>query len=70
MFVAAFLGNRIRALFHKNKPTKEVAEKEHPKLLELWNKYGTIGLGFIVTVSVGAPISLAVGAGLNANFKN
>ena len=69
MFVAAFLGNRIRALFHKNKPTKEVAEKEHPKLLELWNKYGTIGLGFIVTVSVGAPISLAVGAGLNANFK-
>jgi membrane protein YqaA with SNARE-associated domain len=70
VFVAAFLGNRIRALFHKNKPTKEVAEKEHPKLLELWNKYGTIGLGFIVTVSVGAPISLAVGAGLNANFKN
>ena len=68
-FVAAFLGNNIRALFRKNKPTKDAVEKKHPMILRLWNKYGTIGLGFIVTVSVGAPISLAVGFGLNADIK-
>ena len=69
VFVAAFLGNKIRALFHKNKPTKEVAKKKHPVLLRVWNKYGIIGLGFLGTISVGAPISLAVGIGLNANIK-
>jgi membrane protein YqaA with SNARE-associated domain len=69
VFVAAFLGDRIRALFHKNKPTKDVAEKKHPMMLRLWNKYGIIGLGFLGTMSVGAPISLAVGIGLNANVK-
>ena len=68
-FVAAFLGDKIRALFHKNKPTKDVAEKKHPMMLRLWNKYGIIGLGFLGTMSVGAPISLAVGIGLNANIK-
>lgn len=69
VFVAAFLGNRIRALFHKKKPTKEAAEKKHPMILRLWDKYGVFGLGFLGTVSVGAPISLAVGIGLNTNIK-
>jgi len=69
VFVAAFLGNNIRALFHKNKPTKDAVEKKHPMILRLWNKYGIIGLGFLGTISVGAPISLAVGIGLNANTK-
>jgi membrane protein YqaA with SNARE-associated domain len=69
VFVAAFLGDKIRALFHKKKPTKDVAEKKHPMMLRLWNKYGIIGLGFLGTMSVGAPISLAVGIGLNANIK-
>ena len=69
VFIAAFLGNQIRAIFHKNKPTKEGAAKKHPRIIQLWNKYGVIGLGFLGTVSVGAPISLAVGAGLNANLK-
>jgi membrane protein YqaA with SNARE-associated domain len=68
-FVAAFLGDKIRALFHKKKPTKDAAEKKHPMMLRLWNKYGIIGLGFLGTMSVGAPISLAVGIGLNANVK-
>jgi membrane protein YqaA with SNARE-associated domain len=68
-FVAAFLGNKIRALFHKKKPTKDAVEKKHPMILRLWNKYGIIGLGFLGTMSVGAPISLAVGIGLNANIK-
>ena len=69
VFVAAFLGDKIRALFHKNKPTKEAAAQKHPMILKLWNKYGIIGLGFLGTVSVGAPISIAVGVGLNANIK-
>jgi membrane protein YqaA with SNARE-associated domain len=69
VFVAAFLGDKIRSLFHKKKPTKEAAEKKHPMILRLWNKYGIIGLGFLGTVSVGAPISIAVGIGLNANIK-
>ena len=67
--VAAFLGNNIRAFFHKKKPTKDAAEKKHPKMLALWNKYGIVGLGFLGTMSVGAPVSLAVGIGLNANVK-
>lgn len=69
VFVAAFLGDKIRALFHKNKPTKEVAQKKHPMVLRLWNKYGIIGLGFLGTVTVGAPVSIAVGVGLNADIK-
>jgi len=68
-FVAAFLGNNIRALFHKKKPAKEDVEKKHPMILRLWNKYGIIGLGFLGTMAVGAPISLAIGIGLNANIK-
>ena len=47
VFIAAFLGNQIRAIFHKNKPTKEVAAKKHPRIIQLWNKYGVIGLGFL-----------------------
>ena len=69
VFVAAFLGDKIRAFFHKKKPTKENAQKKHPMILRLWNKYGIIGLGFLGTMSVGAPISIAVGVGLNANLK-
>lgn len=68
-FVAAFLGDKIRAFFHKKRPAKDAAEKKHPMMLRLWNKYGIIGLGFLGTMSVGAPISLAVGIGLNANIK-
>ncbi len=69
VFIAAFLGNKIRALFHKNKPSRELAEKKHPLIIKLWNKYGMFGLGFLGTISVGAPISLAVGVGLNANIN-
>jgi uncharacterized membrane protein len=68
-FFASFLVDKIRAFFHKKKPAKDAAEKKHPMMLRLWNKYGIIGLGFIGTMSVGAPISLAVGIGLNANIK-
>jgi hypothetical protein len=38
VFVAAFLGDKIRSLFHKKKPTKEADEKKHPKILSKFNK--------------------------------
>jgi membrane protein YqaA with SNARE-associated domain len=68
VFVAAFLGDKIRSFFTKNKPVKEKKDG-HPMVHRLWNKYGIIGLGFLGTLSVGAPISIAVGVGLNANLK-
>lgn len=68
VFVAGFLGEKIRTFFAKNKPVKEKQDK-HPMVHRMWNKYGIIGLGFLGTISVGAPISIAVGVGLNANFK-
>lgn len=69
VFVAGFLGDKIRALFHKKKPTAETAEKKHPFILRLWKKYGVIGLGFLGTFFVGAPVSIAIGVGLNAEIK-
>ena len=68
VFVATFLGDRIRKFFHKNKPGKETT-KRHPMITRIWNKYGIVGLGFLGTLSVGAPISIAVGVGLNANLQ-
>lgn len=69
VFVVAFAGDKISALFRKNKPSKETALKKHPVIHRIWNKYGIIGLGFLGTMSVGAPISIAVGVSLNANLK-
>src|SRR4028118_1836155 len=62
VFVAAFLGDRIRSFFTRNKSPK----LETPKtglIYRIWNKYGVIGLGFLGTMTLGAPISLAVGIG-------
>ena len=68
VFVTAFLGERIRKLFRKKKVQKE--EKPKTGLAHhLWNKYGIIGLGFIGTMTVGAPASIAVGIGFNAPLK-
>jgi membrane protein YqaA with SNARE-associated domain len=67
VFVSAFLGDRIKALFAKYKKPKE----EKPKtglIYRIWNKYGIIGLGFLGTMTVGAPLSIAVGVGFNASL--
>ena len=70
VFVVAFLGEKIRTFFNKNKKKDAAAPAEkHPMMMRIWNKYGIVGLGFIGTVTVGAPISIAVGVGLNANLK-
>ncbi|MES2430690.1 MAG: small multi-drug export protein [Bacteroidota bacterium] len=67
VFVATFLGDKIKSFFYKNRKPKEA--KKHPMMDKIWNKYGIIGLGFLGTMSVGAPVSIAVGVGLNANLK-
>jgi len=68
VFVAAFLGDKIKAFFLKNQPQKEKSNK-HPLIYKIWNKYGIVGLGFLGTMTVGAPISIGIGVGLNANLK-
>lgn len=67
-FITAFLGEKIRAFIFKIKPLKKKKPK-YPMLHQIWNKYGIIGLGFLGTLSVGAPISISVGISLNANLK-
>ncbi len=67
--IAAFFGDKIRAFFHKKKPIKDETKK-HPVITRLWNKYGTVGLGILGTITVGAPISIAVGTGLNVSIKH
>ena len=68
VFVAAFLGDKIRAFINRYKKVKE----EEPKtglIYRIWEKYGIIGLGFLGTMTVGAPVSLAVGVGFNVPMK-
>ena len=67
VFIAAFLGDKIRNFFSKNKETKE--KPATSLVYRLWNKYGIIGLGFLGTMTVGAPVSLAVGIGFKAPLQ-
>lgn len=69
VFVAAFLGDKIRAFFHKKKAAKETQQKKHPTIYRIWNKYGIVGLGFLGTVSIGAPVTIAIGVSLKANIR-
>jgi membrane protein YqaA with SNARE-associated domain len=68
VFVAAFLGDRIRQIISRYKKKRE--EKPKTGLAHrLWNRYGTVGLGFLGTMALGAPASLAVGISLGASTK-
>ncbi len=67
--VSAFFGDKIRAFFHKKRRTPKEESKKHPVITKLWDKYGVVGLGTLGTITVGAPISIAVGTGLNVNIK-
>ncbi len=70
VFVAAFLGDRIRKLFARKKKQKQKEKTEKPGLgHRIWEKYGIIGLGFFGTMTVGAPASIGVGVGLNASLR-
>ena len=67
LFIAAFLGDRIRKFFTRKKKT-EAMPKKSGLGYRIWNKYGTIGLGFFGTMTVGAPASMALGIGLNGSL--
>lgn len=67
VFVVAFLGDKINHFFRKGKPATEKKHK-HPMIHKIWEKYGVIGLGFLGTFAVGAPVCIAIGVGLNANL--
>ena len=69
VFVAGFLGGRIRAYLIKKKVIKDKEIKNDTLAHRLWNKYGIIGLGFVGTFTVGAPVSIAVGVGFNAKLR-
>jgi len=68
VFVAAYLGDKIKSLinqFRKNKVEKP--KKEPGFVLKIWEKYGVIGLGLLGTMTVGAPISMGIGVGFNVS---
>jgi membrane protein YqaA with SNARE-associated domain len=69
VFIAAFLGDKIRSFFAKFKKPSEPKEKKDTLPYRIWNKYGLIGLGAIGTFFVGAPVCIALGVGLNANIS-
>ena len=66
VYVAAFLGDRIKSFVSKYRKPKE----EKPKtgmIYRIWDKYGVVGLGFLGTMTVGAPVSIAVGYSFNVS---
>lgn len=70
VFIAAFLGDKIKALiakFRKPKPKKESSKDK--MLRKLWDKYGVFGVGFIGTFVFGAPISIGIGYGFGVHPK-
>ncbi len=65
VFVAAYLGNQIKKLIAKYRKPKHPAKPKTGLIIRIWEKYGVIGLGFLGTLTVGAPISIGVGVGFN-----
>jgi membrane protein YqaA with SNARE-associated domain len=71
VFIAAFLGDRIRAFIAKYRKPK-VKKKDSTKeklLLKLWHKYGVFGIGFVGTFLLGAPASIGIGYGFGVEAK-
>lgn len=68
VYVAAFLGEKIKAFLARYRKPKAVKKEAKPGLAhKLWEKYGVIGLGFVGTMTVGAPVSIAVGYGFGVS---
>ena len=68
VFVTAFLGDKLRQLFTKNRKGKEPKPKKGIGY-RIWEKYGLIGLGVLGTMTIGGPASIAIGLGFNAPLK-
>ena len=65
VFVTAYLGKQIKNFFNKYRKVREEKKAPDGLVLKIWNKYGVIGLGFLGTMTVGAPISFGVGVRFN-----
>lgn len=65
VFVTAYLGKQIKHFLHRYRKQKQEKKAPDGLILKIWNKYGVIGLGFLGTMTVGAPISIGVGVGFN-----
>lgn len=66
VFVAAYLGDKIKSLVKKFRKAKVAKSKAEPGfVLKIWEKYGVVGLGLLGTMTVGAPISIGIGVGFN-----
>ena len=68
VYVAAFLGERIQRFFARFRKPKE-AKPKTGVIYRIWDKFGVIGLGFLGTMTVGAPVSIGVGVGFNVPLK-
>jgi membrane protein YqaA with SNARE-associated domain len=70
VFIAAFLGDKIKNWIQKyKKPKEKKADNKSKMLIQLWDKYGIFGLGFIGTFLMGAPISMGIAVGLGVSPK-
>jgi membrane protein YqaA with SNARE-associated domain len=65
VFMTAYLGKQIKNFLNKYRKVKKERKAPDGLVLKIWNKYGVIGLGFLGTMTVGAPISIGVGVGFN-----
>ncbi len=66
--MATFLVDKIKKVWPGNRKPKP----EKPKtglIYTIWEKYGIIGLGFVGTMTVGAPVSIGVGVGFNVPLQ-
>jgi hypothetical protein len=74
VFVAAFLGQKIKTWLQKIKKPKPITEPEKDDLKKrivkkLQTKYGEFGVGFLSTFVVGAPIAMGIGITLGIEPK-
>jgi hypothetical protein len=74
VFIAAFLGDRIKAFITSYRKPKSEPEKikngtKEKLLLKLWHQYGVFGIGFIGTFLLGAPASIGIGYGFGVQAR-
>jgi|694.fasta_scaffold65027_4 membrane protein YqaA with SNARE-associated domain len=71
VFIAAFLGEKIKqfvAKYKKPKPPRENSSKDQ-LMRKLWDLYGVIGIGFVGTLIIGAPASIGIGYSFGVHPK-
>lgn len=69
VFIAAFLGKHIQQYINRFRKPKPPKKDKNALIFKIWEKYGVIGLGFFGTLTVGAPVSIGVGTGLNVSIQ-